>query len=79
MHATETGAIRSQAYGQHALPASAVSAPNFAVLGFGEDARGEVYVTGNVSGTPFGTGALCSSSSLSIVARAMTVMKMIDA
>jgi hypothetical protein len=31
------------------------NAPNMAVLGFGEDARGEIYVTGNVSGTPFGT------------------------
>ncbi len=25
------------------------NAPNLAVLGFGEDARGEVYVTGNVT------------------------------
>ncbi len=31
------------------------NAPNLAVLGFGEDASGEVYVTGNVTGTPFGS------------------------
>ncbi len=31
------------------------NAPNIAVLGFGEDTSGEVYVTGNISGTPFGT------------------------
>ena len=34
------------------------NAPNMAVLGFGEDAGGEVYVTGNVSGTPFGSGGV---------------------
>ena len=34
------------------------NAPNLAVLGFGEDAEGEVYVMGNVSGTPFGTGGV---------------------
>lgn len=26
-----------------------------ALLGFGQDAAGEVYVLGNISGTPFGT------------------------
>jgi glucose/arabinose dehydrogenase len=34
------------------------NAPNLAVLGFGEDADGEVYVLGNVSGVPFGTGGV---------------------
>jgi Glucose / Sorbosone dehydrogenase len=30
------------------------NAPNLAVLGFGEDAFGEIYLLGNVSGVPFG-------------------------
>ena len=34
------------------------NAPNIAVLGFGEDAQGEVYVLGNSSGVPFGTGGV---------------------
>ena len=34
------------------------NAPNLAVLGFGEDANGEVYVLGNVSGVPFGAGGV---------------------
>jgi glucose/arabinose dehydrogenase len=34
------------------------NAPNLAVLGFGEDTDGEVYVMGNVSGIPFGTGGV---------------------
>lgn len=34
------------------------NAPNLAVLGFGEDADGEIYVLGNVSGVPFGTGGV---------------------
>ena len=34
------------------------NAPNLAVLGFGEDAEGEVYVMGNISGIPFGTGGV---------------------
>lgn len=34
------------------------NAPNLAVLGFGQDANGEVYVLGNVSGVPFGTGGV---------------------
>jgi glucose/arabinose dehydrogenase len=34
------------------------NAPNLAVLGFGEDAEGEVYVMGNISGVPFGTGGV---------------------
>ena len=34
------------------------NAPNLAVLGFGEDARGEIYLMGNRSGVPFGTGGV---------------------
>ena len=34
------------------------NAPNLAVLGFGEDANGEVYVLGNVSGVPSGSGGV---------------------
>ena len=34
------------------------NAPNLAVLGFGEDSDGEVYLLGNVSGLPFGTGGV---------------------
>jgi glucose/arabinose dehydrogenase len=34
------------------------NAPNMAVLGFGEDAAGEVYVTGNILGIPFGSGGV---------------------
>ena len=34
------------------------NAPNLAILGFGEDARGEIYLLGNVSGTPFGDGGV---------------------
>ncbi len=34
------------------------NAPNLAVLGFGEDADGEVYLLGNSSGVPFGTGGV---------------------
>jgi glucose/arabinose dehydrogenase len=34
------------------------NAPNLAVLGFGEDSQGELYVMGNVSGVPFGTGGV---------------------
>jgi glucose/arabinose dehydrogenase len=34
------------------------NAPNMAVLGFGEDTAGEVYVTGNILGIPFGTGGV---------------------
>lgn len=34
------------------------NAPNLAILGFGEDARGEIYVLGNVSGLPFGAGVI---------------------
>jgi glucose/arabinose dehydrogenase len=34
------------------------NAPNLAVLGFGEDARGEIYLLGNVSGLPFGEGGV---------------------
>lgn len=34
------------------------NAPNLAVLGFGQDADGEVYVLGNISGVPFGTGGV---------------------
>jgi len=30
----------------------------FAVLSFGRDAAGELYVLGNISGTPFGTGGV---------------------
>jgi glucose/arabinose dehydrogenase len=32
--------------------------PTLAVLGIGQDAHGEVYVTGNISGVPFGTGGV---------------------
>jgi glucose/arabinose dehydrogenase len=34
------------------------NAPNLAVLGFGEDNAGEVYLTGNVAGVPFGKGGV---------------------
>lgn len=34
------------------------NAPNLAVLGWGEDAAGEVHVTGNVLGIPFGDGGV---------------------
>jgi glucose/arabinose dehydrogenase len=34
------------------------NAPNLAVLGFGEDAAGEVYLLGNKSGVPFGDGGV---------------------
>jgi glucose/arabinose dehydrogenase len=34
------------------------NAPNLAVLGFGEDARGEIYVLGNSSGVPSGDGGV---------------------
>jgi glucose/arabinose dehydrogenase len=34
------------------------NAPNLAVLGFGEDANGEIYVLGNVNGVPFGAGGV---------------------
>ena len=34
------------------------NAIDLAILGFGEDAAGEVYVTGNVSGVPFGTSGV---------------------
>jgi glucose/arabinose dehydrogenase len=34
------------------------NAPNLAVLGFGEDSNGEIYVMGNVSGVPSGTGGV---------------------
>jgi glucose/arabinose dehydrogenase len=34
------------------------NAPNLAVLGFGEDGNGEIYLLGNVSGIPFGTGGV---------------------
>jgi glucose/arabinose dehydrogenase len=34
------------------------NAPNIALLGFGEDARGEIYVLGNSSGVPFGDGGV---------------------
>jgi hypothetical protein len=34
------------------------NAPNLAVLGFGEDTDGEIYLLGNVSGVPFGTGGV---------------------
>jgi glucose/arabinose dehydrogenase len=34
------------------------NAPNLAVLGFGEDSDGEIYVMGNVSGVPSGTGGV---------------------
>ena len=37
----------------HITPANA---PNLAVLGFGQDAAGEVYLLGNKSGVPFGDG-----------------------
>lgn len=37
------------------LPGGSVS---LAVLGFGQDAHGEIYVTGNVNGVPFGTGGI---------------------
>jgi hypothetical protein len=29
-----------------------------AVLGMGQDAEGEVYTMGNISGVPFGTGGV---------------------
>jgi glucose/arabinose dehydrogenase len=32
--------------------------PTLAVLGIGQDALGEIYVTGNISGVPFGTGGV---------------------
>jgi Glucose / Sorbosone dehydrogenase len=32
--------------------------PTLAVLGIGQDAQGELYVTGNISGVPFGTGGV---------------------
>ena len=32
--------------------------PTLAVLGMGQDAAGELYVTGNISGLPFGTGGV---------------------
>jgi glucose/arabinose dehydrogenase len=32
--------------------------PTLAVLGMGQDAAGEVYTMGNISGTPFGTGGV---------------------
>jgi glucose/arabinose dehydrogenase len=34
------------------------NAPNLAVLGFGEDAKGEIYLLGNASGVPFGDGGV---------------------
>jgi glucose/arabinose dehydrogenase len=34
------------------------NAPNVAVLGFGQDAAGELYVLGNKSGVPFGDGGV---------------------
>ena len=34
------------------------NAPNLAVLGFGQDAAGEIYVLGNKSGVPFGEGGV---------------------
>ena len=34
------------------------NAPNLAVLGLGEDAEGEIYLLGNISGVPFGTGGV---------------------
>jgi glucose/arabinose dehydrogenase len=34
------------------------NAPNVAVLGFGQDASGELYVLGNKSGVPFGDGGV---------------------
>jgi hypothetical protein len=50
-HAPHLRAIREF----HITPSNA---PNLAVLGFGEDARGEIYVLGNVSGLPFGAGGV---------------------
>ena len=38
------------------LPGSKVS---LAVLGIGQDAHGEIYVMGNVSGVPFGKTGAC--------------------
>jgi glucose/arabinose dehydrogenase len=34
------------------------NAPNLAILGFGEDTRGEIYVLGNSSGVPSGDGGV---------------------
>jgi glucose/arabinose dehydrogenase len=34
------------------------NAVSLAVLGFGQDAEGEIYIMGNVSGVPFGTGGV---------------------
>ena len=34
------------------------NAPNLAVLGFGQDAAGEIYLLGNKSGVPFGEGGV---------------------
>jgi hypothetical protein len=53
-----------------------VSAPNLAVLGFGEDALGEVYVIGQRVGHSVRHRELCSSSFLPIFAQTMTAMTM---
>jgi glucose/arabinose dehydrogenase len=55
--------INAESHGQHLraireFHITPSNAPNLAVLGFGEDARGEIYVLGNVSGLPFGTGGV---------------------
>ena len=55
--------INAEGHGQHLRAISEFhitpsNAPNLAVLGFGEDARGEIYVLGNVSGLPFGAGGV---------------------
>jgi glucose/arabinose dehydrogenase len=42
-------------YEFHITPSNA---PNLAVLGFGQDAAGEIYLLGNKSGVPFGDGGV---------------------
>ena len=52
----DSGGQRLRAISEFQITPS--NAPNLAVLGFGEDAQGEVYVLGNVSGIPFGTSGV---------------------
>jgi len=49
------GAIASLGLATGTAACDGLFPPTLAVLGMGEDAAGEIYVTGNISGLPFGS------------------------